>query len=60
MSNPISIDGKAYAWAFQWLESSGVKPGQWVVTVSCGLPFSYNFAAIVDDFGNLVRVKEQS
>lgn len=64
--NPTSIAGHASALAFQWLNASGVKPGQFVVTVLAGaamqggMPFSHNFPAIMDDFGNLVRVLEQS
>lgn len=61
-----SVPGQASAWAFQWLEASGVKPGQWVVTIFVAaalpgsMPFSSNFPAVVDDLGNLVRVLEEA
>ena len=47
--------GKAGAWAFRWLLPD-LYPGRYLVTVECPGFYQSNFAAVVDDFGNLVRV----
>ena len=47
-------DGKAEAWAFRWLLSDQF-PGHYIVTVFCA-GFGANFPAVIDDFGNLIRV----
>lgn len=38
--------------SFRW---EGEKPGMWEVCV-LGYPFNFSAEAVVDDFGNLVRV----
>lgn len=47
-------------WWFRWLEFSA-RPGHYVVTFGIGSPYSHdlynNHHAVVDDFGNLVRVQ---
>ena len=48
------IDGKARAWSFRWIDAC--RPGHYVVAVSVTGFFTDNFDAVVDDFGNLVRV----
>ena len=49
---------KARAWAFRW--HSAAAPGEYVITVMLSefaeFDFCENLRAIVDDFGNLVRV----
>lgn len=47
-------NGKAGAWAFRWL--FGGTHGKYLVTVIVDGFFCKNFDAVVDDFGNLVRV----
>lgn len=34
----------------------GAEPGMWAVYVLSGYPFNFSANAVVDDFGNLVRV----
>lgn len=46
-------EGTAEAWAFRWM--SACRPGCYVVTLKAD-SFVENFNAVVDDFGNLVRV----
>jgi len=52
----LFIDGKGYAWAFRWHDSA--KPGRYVVTAGLDgfMPYR-NFDAVMDDFGNLVKVE---
>lgn len=56
MSRDPSIRGYAEAWAFRWL--SAARPGVYVVTVDVPGFHIQNFAAVVDDFGNLVEIPE--
>lgn len=49
--------GHADAWAFRWLITRGVYLGRYVVTIAAG-DFVENIPAVVDDFGNLVRVEQ--
>ena len=51
--------GKANAWALRWFMSDWGFNGRYCVTVFAGGKdggFSANFPAVVDDFGNLVKV----
>lgn len=41
-------------WWFRWHPAA--KPGRWVVTFGTGF-LPYNHAAVMDDFGTLVRVE---
>ena len=49
------IEGAARAWSFRWI--GACRPGLYLVTVSVSSFFAENFDAVVDDFGNLVRVQ---
>lgn len=48
------IEGHARAWSFRW--SGCGDPRQYIVTVEVPGFCVKNFAAVVDDFGNLVKV----
>jgi len=50
------IKGQAGAWAFRWLLPLDY-PGCYVVTLRLEGFDAINFRAVVDDFGNLVRVR---
>lgn len=50
-----AIDGYGEAWAFRW--NICAKPGCYVVTLHLPGFGSKNFDAVMDDFGNLVKVE---
>lgn len=51
------IEGCAYASATQWAHFEWIKGSQWNVLVYCGNDFVAIYTAVVDDFGNLVKVQ---